>query len=317
MKNQPLYPRAYAVSVVWTLILLFLGSIVHTTESSLACPDWPTCFGTLLPAMEGGVFWEHLHRLVAGGLILMFVLSTWLARREAPERRWIFYASLAGLGLLLVQALFGALTVVFLLPDAVSTTHLALALLFLMLATSLAGATAPGNSGRQPLVEAERRSLRVWGGSATAVVFLQSLLGGVVRHIDAGMACPDVPLCLGQWVPPMSSPLVAVHFAHRLGGAVTVLLVCSAAYALLTSVRSSRVRHASIAVVALVLAQFGLGIASVILRLSVTPASLHTLVAAALLVATTLLFTWGRLTTGEVGMGRGMATVRGATALRG
>ena len=40
---------------------------------------------------------------------------------------------------------------------------------------------------------------------------VQSLLGGMVRHLDAGMACPDVPLCLGRVVPPMIHPLVALH----------------------------------------------------------------------------------------------------------
>ncbi len=127
-----LHTRAFTVTVVWTLLLLFLGSVVHATHSSLACPDWPTCFGTMVPEMTGGVFWEHLHRLVAGGLILMWSLTTWIAWKELrAERPWIFNACLAGIGLLLVQSAFGGITVLFKLPTAVSTTHLALAFLFL------------------------------------------------------------------------------------------------------------------------------------------------------------------------------------------
>src|SRR5688500_17033076 len=88
MTKGPLHHRAFVVTVGWTLVLLLLGSVVHATGSSLACPDWPTCFGTMIPEMEGGIFWEHLHRLVAGGLVLMFVLATWLVHREAPDRPW-------------------------------------------------------------------------------------------------------------------------------------------------------------------------------------------------------------------------------------
>ena len=58
--NRSLHHRAYVVTVGWTLLLLLLGSVVHATGSSLACPDWPTCNGTLMPEMEGGIFWEHL-----------------------------------------------------------------------------------------------------------------------------------------------------------------------------------------------------------------------------------------------------------------
>ena len=125
---MPQHYRAFAVTVVWTLALLFLGSVVHATESSLACPDWPTCFGTMMPEMEGGVFWEHLHRLVAGGLILMFGLATWFAFQETGRGSWIRVASVSGVFLLLVQAVFGGLTVIYRLPDAISTSHLSMAL---------------------------------------------------------------------------------------------------------------------------------------------------------------------------------------------
>jgi heme A synthase len=296
-----LHARAFRVSVAWTLILLFLGSVVHATESSLACPDWPTCFGTMVPEMTGGVFWEHLHRLVAGGLLLMWGLATWLAHGEAGDRPWVFKASLAGVGLLLVQSIFGGLTVIYRLPDLVSTTHLALALSFLALATVLASAT--GSSGAQPTprdrpaapdagaaaddrsAEAVGRaaSLRIWAFVTAGLVFAQSVLGALVRHMDAGMACPDAPFCLGRVVPPLVNAPITVHFFHRVLGLLVAVAVCAFAYRLHTSASTFRIRRWAPVAVALVLTQVGLGFASVLTVLAVTPVSLHTLVAASLL----------------------------------
>jgi heme A synthase len=279
-----LHGRAFKASVAWTLVLLFLGSVVHATESSLACPDWPTCFGTMVPEMTGGVFWEHLHRLVAGGLLLMWGLATWLAYREAGERPWIFRASLAGVGLLLVQSIFGGLTVLYRLPDLVSTTHLALALSFLVLATVLASATDSPTSHADSLPRASAGlSVRAWAAAGTALVFVQSVLGALVRHMDAGMACPDAPLCLGQVVPPLVNAPIAVHFFHRVLGVLVAIAVCAFAWRLHRSELPYRVRRWGAVAAALVLTQIGLGVASVVSVLAVAPVSLHTLVAASLL----------------------------------
>lgn len=281
MRSEPLHPRAFRITVVWTLLLLLLGSIVHATESSLACPDWPTCFGTMVPEMSGGVFWEHLHRLVAGGLVLMFLLATWLARRETGDRPWIFRASLAGVGLLLVQSVFGGLTVLYRLPDMVSTTHLALAFGFLGLATFLASRTTPGP--RSTLDDSSARGLRKLAWGSAGLVFAQSVVGGLVRHMDAGMACPDVPLCLGRVVPPLVNAPITVHFSHRvLALAVTAAVIALALRARRAGVPVALRRWADVAA-GLVLVQVALGVASVLTILSVPTVSLHTLVAASLL----------------------------------
>ena len=294
-----LHPRAYKVTVLWTLGLLFLGSIVHATESSLACPDWPTCFGTMMPEMTGGVFWEHLHRLVAGGLVLIFILATWLAGKETSDRPWIFRLSLVGVGLLIVQSLFGGLTVIYRLPDLISTTHLSLAFIFLSLATVLAVATHGSTSSKAPpAVKGLRRpdgtKLTVFAALAAVAVFVQSVIGALVRHTDGGMSCPDIPLCLGQIVPPLVNIQITSHFLHR-----AMAIVASAAVIGLYAWCKTRCeipknlqRLVGVAVGLLVI-QVLLGVASVLTILAVPPVSLHTLVAAALLSTLVALATVG------------------------
>ena len=274
-----LHPRAFTASVIWTLGLLLLGSVVHATESSLACPDWPTCFGTMVPEMSGGVFYEHLHRLVAGGLLLLWGLATWLARKEATDRPWVFKAALGGVALLLIQSAFGGLTVLFRLPDLVSTTHLALAFSFLALATVLASATAVPKSS----MDDDKGALRRWAMAAAGLVFVQSVLGALVRHTDAGMACPDVPLCLGDVVPPLVNLQITAHFFHRVLALVTTGVVLGLVLRARRDDVAPRLRRWAALAGALVLAQVALGVASVLTVLAVVPVSLHTLVAAGLL----------------------------------
>ncbi len=283
--NTEQHYRAFYITTVWTLGLLFLGSVVHATESSLACPDWPTCYGTMLPVMTGGVFWEHLHRLVAGGLVLIFTAATYMAWRPEARRPVIRRWALAGIGLLLVQSLFGGLTVLMRLPDAVSTTHLALAFLFLALTTGLAVATSPrwsaGSGGGGRLLHL--RTLAVFGAVLT---FLQSVLGAAVRHMDAGLVCPDVPLCLGQWIPPLQTATVAVHFGHRVTGLLLLITLLALTVRAVRTLDPSAERTLAISAGVLVTLQVLLGFLSVYTRLAVLPVSFHTLLAAGILTVT-------------------------------
>lgn len=280
---KTLHTRAFTVSVVWTLLLLYLGSVVHATHSSLACPDWPTCYGTMVPVMTGGVFWEHLHRLVAGGLLLMWSLTTWIVWKELrADQPWIFRAMVAGIVLLIIQAVFGGITVLFKLPAAVSTTHLSLAFLFLSLTTFLASWTG-WSRGRDEMSPEVAQGVRRWGLTAAGMVFFQSVLGALVRHTEAGMACPDAPLCLGQWVPPLDSPLVALQFTHRVMAVLTASFVIWLAAWTLKVGAPRVIRSWASWAAMLIMVQIALGLVSVLTGLAVVPVSLHTLVAASTL----------------------------------
>src|SRR5262245_64396700 len=119
---------AFTTAVVM-FALIVVGSIVRTTGSGLACPDWPLCHGRLIPPLQFNVLVEWFHRLVA--LLVSLLLATTVGlvafHRELRAR----LGALAGLAVLLLgaQILLGALTVWKLLDPAIVGGHLAVALL--------------------------------------------------------------------------------------------------------------------------------------------------------------------------------------------
>lgn len=196
--------------------------MVTSTGSGLAVPDWPLSFGRVMPEMQGGVLYEHGHRMIASAVGLLIVIQAlWIQR--TVRRGWLpRLAWIAVLGVIL-QGLLGGLTVLLRLPDPVSIAHAGLAQIVFALTVSIA-----------VLASAEWRAARPAAASpglvtllaATAVlVWLQILLGAWVRHSGAGLAIPTFPLAYGHLVPPLGSFPVALHFAHRAGAVVVTLLV--------------------------------------------------------------------------------------------
>src|SRR5215813_7896509 len=183
--------RLAVVTAFATFCLLIAGGLVSTTESGLACPDWPLCEGKVFPKMVNGKQFEHTHRLVASAVAtLTFVLCAMIFRRRRADRVLTRLGAAAAV-LVIVQALLGALTVKLALPAWVSSLHQATAMAFFCLMVSLAfltrqrahGAVAPA------LSPPDRRTFRRLALGVTALTYLQVCAGAVMRHTRGGLAC--------------------------------------------------------------------------------------------------------------------------------
>ena len=75
--------RLAAIAAGLTIVLIVAGGLVTNTDSGLACPDWPTCYGSLVPRMTGNVAIEHTHRLIATAVGLLTVALVILTMRRA------------------------------------------------------------------------------------------------------------------------------------------------------------------------------------------------------------------------------------------
>ncbi len=287
------YRFAIATAIA-TYLLILIGGLVHGTGSSLACPDWPTCYGTMMPKMEGGVLVEHSHRLAAGTVVILtLTLAVLLTRASSPEQRRLRPFGWLAVGLVFAQALLGGLTVLLRLPTPISTAHTATSLLFFMTVVYIAVRARPA-----PAVATPRAAL-----SSTAVtlailaavsVYFQMVLGGLVRHSGAALACTDVPLCRGA-VWPVAHPTVLIQALHRLNALVAGTLVTASSIVTWRSARGrSDLRALALVAPVLVVVQIGLGVRAVQTFLDLATVESHLAVATALLAIQALVVLRGR-----------------------
>ena len=277
--------RFAVATAIATLFLIFAGGLVTSTESGLSVPDWPLSYGRLMPPMVGGVFYEHGHRMVATTVgILTIILAVWLSRRE--PRAWVRRLGYAALAAVVAQGVLGGLTVIFLLPTAVSVAHACLAQTFFCLIVTVAVVTSPA---WRAAADARRDPAFRMGAATVGAIFLQLLVGAVMRHTKAGLAIPDFPLALQRVVPPIVSFPVAIHFAHRLGALVVAGCVAGCVVQAFRS-RRPGLEKTALLLAGLVAVQIALGAFTVLSRKAVAVTTAH-VATGALLLAVALTFT--------------------------
>lgn len=271
---EPFQARERIRRLVWkiaiaTLILMAIGSATRVMNAGLACPDWPLCYGKLVPTQLWSfqVFLEWFHRLDAALIGISVIALTglsWWNRCFLP--RWLPWVSTFALSLIIFQGILGGLTVTELLRFDIVTAHLGTALLFfttlLVIGMMLTPYQGTGTVGKLPWV----------GLLAAVLVYLQSLLGALVasqwalHQCFAGRLCGIMYSHIGGVVPPTLATITLVFLSWR------------------TAALHPALRTLARVAGGLLVLQFVLGVATFQLHLHVEPLTVaHQAVGAALL----------------------------------
>lgn len=308
--------RFILFATVCTFLLIIAGGLVTSTDSGLSVPDWPNTYGHFMFAfpleeMVGGILYEHSHRMIASFVgFLTLIVAIWLWRRE--ERRWVRWLGIAALGAVIAQGTLGGLTVLFLLPTAISVSHATLAQTFFAIMATLALVTSRWWREEQPTLKANENRVPLTQLSllTTGAVYVQLILGALMRHTQSGLVVPDFPLAFGQLFPSLSpesleqynqqliqsdirlaadgvvtSTQVIIHMLHRFWGVLVAFMVVWLSVRLMKYRRvTKRFMQLSIAILSLVITQVTLGAFTVLSWKAVEVTTAHVAVGALLLM---------------------------------
>lgn len=299
-KVSPWATRLAVLTACATWVLLLVGCLVHGTGSSLACPDWPLCYGSAFPKMENGVQYEHSHRLVATAVGLLTVTLAVVLHRRRAEDATLAKMGYLGVGLVCFQGLLGGITVILRLPILITLAHLCTSMAFFCLMTLVA--LRARETSETPPPAPDLAAFRPWVAATIAATFAQILLGGTVRHTSSGLACFGIPLCNGELWP--AHPGAHWHMSHRIFALVVAAFVIGLAVQLRRHAagaggaggaagaagQASRPAKLATLALALVLVQITLGVLSVLSFLALSAVTLHLGVAALLLACNVAIF---------------------------
>lgn len=265
-----------------TYCLIVLGALVRAHGAGLACPDWPLCFGRVVPEFDLRVAFEWGHRAVAGSVALGFAAFAVAVARRPALRRPLMPLLVVATALLLAQVLLGALTVWHLLASWTVTSHLVTGNAFaatLVWTVAALRDRAMWRDGEPPPRPTIPGPVAAAVGIAAVLLVFQMVLGGLVASRFVGLACPEWPTCLdGQWFPTLRGA-VGLQVLHRLNG---YALWTALAVAALVARGHARVGVLLGAAWLVATAQIAVGVANVLWRIPVEITGLHSALAATL-----------------------------------
>ncbi len=220
------FQKITAVAIAWTLALVTIGVLVRATDSGLGCPDWPLCYGQLLPPLDDYKAWfEWIHRTVAAVLGLLILAVAAFAVIDHRDRPSLLWPALGAVALVLFQAWLGRETVRLGNSGESVTAHLAAAMLLLGLLVfvfvrSLYAARFGGRGASQRFA--------LLAAFSAGSVYALLLFGSHVTATNGTLVFPDWPLMGGTLFPPITD-VTSSQVLHRYVAAVVGLVVVATA----------------------------------------------------------------------------------------
>jgi len=293
-------------AVLIGFVVITLGSFTRLIDAGLGCPDWPGCYGHLLPV--GGqhfvaykAWTEMIHRYCVSvlSLFILLVIAMIFSQKKYRKKSNIILA-FALIILLSYQISLGRWTVTLTLWPIVVTQHLLGGFLLVALLWLIYLFNSP--------VKYKKIDTRLlpWAVFGLVLVFLQIILGAWTSTNYAALSCPDFPFCMNdhsmtwQFAQAFNLLPVGVNYdggvlpkavaqtiqmVHRFGALIIAIYLFIFIAVGLYENKSSYLNSEYYYLLAgLLLLQLCLGMMNVVFQLPLLVAVLHTVTAALLLL---------------------------------
>lgn len=198
--------------LVFIVAVMAIGAATRAMNAGLSCPDWPLCFGKVIPDFHPAVWFEFVHRACVGLMTIIFLGCAFYAYKKSDIPSGVRRAAALGLLLLIVQIVFGALTVRLQVRAIIVTTHLALGTLFFLSVYWMIMALHEKVDRPHAVLPA---GFVLWAKALPVLVFGQLIVGGFVASTYAGSVCVDWPKCNGMWFPTWAGA-IGLQIIHRM-----------------------------------------------------------------------------------------------------
>jgi heme A synthase len=249
-RNRRVLPVALTVCAVATGAAIISVRLIP----SLAGPDH---------ALTRGLIIMHVN-IWSFALAFAAVLLATERDRWRHGERWVQWLAFGAFLLVCVQGTLGGLRVTQ-TSIVLAMIHACTAQAFLCLTVAIAAALSPRWSQPVFSTRAARHgvpAVQALAWTLVGAIYCQLIIAAVMRHLHAGLAIPTFPLAFGRLIPPMSSNLVAINFAHRVAALVVTVLTLGLTVLIVTTARGhahARITRTAIALTGFLILQIGLG----------------------------------------------------------